>query len=236
MANETDIKRRFKAVATYDTAERVETLQLAPAGNVIAALDFYRQDLFLTGIDKAIGTQATDLPKGALDILTGRHVNGFKITIVQAEHNDKPVFLPVVEDSLLQEVLVVAPGPRPDSCGPAVVYVDSTDTDASAQVNDFLIRGARLRGERSLLDPEGARNLIDDMITAVSMVGDLPETRAMENNITIGAAFAEVARGNSGMVNYVMACNLIDYKAEATEGTQKPIAVRGPLSFKGRVV
>lgn len=223
-----DMKKHFSIVASYNYAQPEKAAWLLPYHEAVAALGAGGENFFLTTI--AEGMEITTR-KGSLEVLKGEHPAGFQITVVKAAHEGNGVFMPVIGDAVAGKVLVLGPGAAPEGLEEHIVYVDNRQPGVADKVNDFLVNGARLRGEKGLLNPEQVRTCVEDLLGAVEVLGTTTQAPGVDTGATVGAAFAEVAGGKAGMSAYILA---LDHTREAEAGLSNPVTVKSPLKFKPR--
>lgn len=210
-----NLRQQFDIVAIYDVPDdaAVDPASYLEVTQMIR--DGEREKFFMKDLLEAIDP-ATARPEmqGSYRMLNGTHASGFRMTSVLSQNNGVATFLPLVEDTQSGRLLVVGPRAIEGSENwPNVTYVNGTDPDrgkAIAAINDFVIAGAKTRGEQDTLDVKGAETLVQDMVRAAFVMGGIKEystgerTHRAPAEATIGQFLVEIAAGNADMVAYTL--------------------------------
>lgn len=208
------LSESFKAVAVYDVAPKDNPV-LADFKTVVSGLRGpQRVSMFLRDLPNQIAPDVKLSPelRTAMQLLTRQHASGFSLTVVEAAHKGKKVFMPVIEDKVAGKTLIVGPAAIPDGiAGANTVYVAATDAQATKAVNDFLKSGATLRGEQGLLKPAEVKGLVENFFQAVGLVTEPGEKRAK----SLGDMLVPVASGQTQVVAYSLAVKEPQAKAPA---------------------
>lgn len=198
------LSESFKAVAVYDVAPK-ENPSLADFKTVVAGVRGPQKvSMFLKDLPNQVSPDFKMTPalRTAMQLLTRKHESGFSLTIVEAAHKGKKVFLPVIDDKVAGKTLVLGPAAIADGvAGPNTVYVAANDANAAKAVNDFLKSGATLRGEQGLLKPAEVKGLIENFFQAVGLVTEAGGRRAK----SLGDFLVPVATGETPVVAYSLA-------------------------------
>ncbi|HYD17468.1 MAG TPA: hypothetical protein VEF76_03190 [Patescibacteria group bacterium] len=193
----------FRAVAIYNATGKEPPL--ADFKTLVAGLRGpQRKSLFLHDIPNQIAPDYPMTPevKAAMKLLTQTHASGFSLTIVEASHNGKKVYLPVIDDAVARKTLVIGPVHiAAGIAGPDTVYVAANDAGAAKVVNDFLKSGATLRGEKGLLHPTQVKALIANFFDAAALMTEPGPGRRP----TLGDFLVPVAKGEMPVVAYSIA-------------------------------
>ncbi len=128
-------------------------------------------------------------------IAEGKGEWGLNMTIVSAaDKKGDPVNLWVIEDKThlvkakdpgkadWHRYMVVGPEPITSELEVALAekgisYVVKTDPASIKTINDFLIQGARVRGEDGQLDPDAAKGVTEAIVKAFAVMHTLPRTK-----------------------------------------------------------
>lgn len=195
----------FHGVAVYDPLSD----KAAPADykTVAAGMSRDRLDKFFF----------PDLQKYALDLiapqnqqpvslLEGKHWSGFRISIVAAQNGGTRAFMPMIDDIQRGQTLLVGPGPLKGRIADGLTYVDASLGDAASKINDFLVDGARKRGEDGTLQVSQVPGLIEDMLKAVSGAAQiLTDTKVLPMEMTVGEVLVPIALGKGEVTVYSVA-------------------------------
>ncbi len=198
------LSESFKAVAVYDVAPKDNPV-LADFKTVVAGLRGpQRVSMFLRDLPNQVSPdfELTPSLQTAMQLLTRQHESGFSLTVVEAAHKGKKVFMPVIEDKIAGKTLIIGPAAIPDGLANAnTVYIDASADGASKAVNDFLKEGANLRGQQGLLKPAEVKGLIENFFQAVGLVTGPGEKRAK----SLGDMLLPVVTGQTQVVAYSLA-------------------------------
>jgi hypothetical protein len=247
MASDKSLKslsEEFEVVAVYDlpdsggqerVADVITALQMLKEGD---RARFFMKDM-VEALDPAYDAAAAREP---LQLLTGAHASGLRMSIVQAKREGIAAYLPLIEDTQTGKLLVV--GPQDVDGADAwreLTYVNAglnNRDKAITQVNDFVVAAARFRGEKDELDPVTARVLSENIIRAFFIMVEPKGVFAsspMADGTTLGECFAVVTGGEVDVRGYVVARSTFDADkshAQVMQGVSGDIKVGKPFSFK----
>jgi hypothetical protein len=243
-----DLKASFAAAANYDLDEELHgNLQLANLGQVVEQLAGAGRDkLFLTDLASVV---TDDMLKDAasrevLDIFIGCHSNGFRMTVVEAAgRGGGPMFIPLIEDTAGDRMLVVAAAAAPPISAGNIQYVDATDSDAARDVNAFIAIAADRQSSVKQTSPVAERQkLAEILIRAVSATAEivpdqekgvvLPRAENM-----VGDVMVSIAKGEKKLTIFSVAAQKFDDGSLAEKlkpemfhsGAEKQVTVSRPL-------
>lgn len=198
------LSESFKAVAVYDVGPK-ENPTLADFKLVVAGVRGPQKvSMFLKDLPSQVAPDFKMTPelRTAMQLLTRTHASGFSLTVVEAAHKGKKVFLPVIDDKVAGKTLIIGPAAIADGiAGPNTVYIAANEAGAAKAVNDFLKSGATLRGDQGLLKPAEVKGLIENFFQAVGLVVEPGGKRAK----SLGDFLVPVATGETPVVAYSLA-------------------------------
>ncbi|MDF3023703.1 MAG: hypothetical protein K0R10_1064 [Alphaproteobacteria bacterium] len=198
------LSESFKAVAVYDVGPK-ENPTLADFKQVVAGVRGPQKvSMFLKDLPSQVAPDFKMTPelRTAMQLLTRTHASGFSLTVVEAAHKGKKVFLPVIDDKVAGKTLIIGPAAIADGiAGPNTVYIAANEAGAAKAVNDFLKSGATLRGDQGLLKPAEVKGLIENFFQAVGLVVEPGGKRAK----SLGDFLVPVATGETPVVAYSLA-------------------------------
>lgn len=204
----------FSAVAVYDM-DAHDSSALANFKQVVAGLSREKKEaFFLKDMDQQLADdyQFTPGARAGLDILMGKHPSGFRLTMIEAAHNGKAVYMPVIDDTLLNRTLVVGPANIAEgTAAPDIQYVSARSPDAVTAINDFLAGGAYERGTRETLKYNNVQDLIEDIVRAIAVASDVG--RIVKKGSTVGALLVPIAKGETEVAAYSAAAKTKKHRA-----------------------
>ncbi|TAL29515.1 MAG: hypothetical protein EPN97_13220 [Alphaproteobacteria bacterium] len=193
----------FSAVAVYDMDDH-DSSALANFKRVVAQLSGEKKEaFFLKDMDQQLTDdyQYTPGARAGLDILMGKHPSGFRMTMIEAEHKGKTVYMPVIDDTLLNRTLVVGPAKIAEgSAAPDIQYISATSPNAVRSINDFLAGGAYERGVREELNSASVQNLVEDIVRAIAVASNVG--RIVKKGSTVGSLLVPIAKGETEVAAY----------------------------------
>jgi len=201
--NKPSISGAFTAVAVYGIEG--ELPGLANFRRVLDALSERRKEgLVLAGFESAGDSSDT--------YISGKNKLGYAISFIAAsDDTGKKTFMPVIFDRLQDKTLVLGPAKLQPGAMRAlrnagVTYVNKGDGKAVDKMNDFLVSTAWYRGDRGLLDPESAVQVVEDMVIAIRNSGAVKGgQREIGGRETIGSLLVEGTLANVEPNAYVAA-------------------------------
>jgi hypothetical protein len=200
------LSANFHGVAAYDPLS--EKAAAASYTTVAAGMTRDRLDkFFFPDLQKHAQDPVAEEDKRAISLLEGTHASGFRISMVAAQDNGKRVYMPMIDDTVRNVTLLVGPGPAGKRIAEGVTYIDASQPDASTKINDFMVDGARERGDKGLLDYSDVAPLVEDIIRAVSAAAErkTDEKKMLSAGTTIGEVVAPIAVGKGEVAVYSVA-------------------------------
>jgi hypothetical protein len=215
LPNGNDLKNAFQAVAVetqavpnYTLDKDVNPKQLANFHEVLLGLASpdlrkdNRNAIFPTDVEEHLSEPVTPSQRNAFDVIEGKSVWGFNIAAVAAGNDvvGRTYFF-VIEDTVRERMMVIADLAisaeleRQLAAG-GVDYTYKLPPKSASRIDDFLVEGAKVRGERGMMKPSDAQTVVEDLITGFSVIQQIGQRGSDEIRIEKGATLGSIIKQN----------------------------------------
>ncbi|MEZ0226433.1 MAG: hypothetical protein ACAH83_17895 [Alphaproteobacteria bacterium] len=256
MSDDDSLAPFFDAVATYDLIKDFPPV-LEEASRVFHHLaGAEKEKFFLHKLETLLPNSAKGDARIAntVKVFSDQHPMGYRLTLIQANHNGEPVIMPVIEDRVLERMLVVGPASHATRFAAAstgkIDFVPVSDRSAGSQVDMFILQGLQAREVSGMPSSDGANgnntgmDVPETLINALSMITHLaaaiPEAKSgvLPASTTVGQVVVSVANGEAPASIYAVAAKgFHDMKMirGLLNGCEEAVTVKPPLRYKAHV-